>query len=271
MTDEAGTPLPASIPNDLISSLLATALLFALPSPPPAPPDGGSLLFPRKGPIPGRQFDVPGAIAEVEIPGRMEALGTPVRVRAVKSTEPLPTLMSHFLREFRRAGLFIPPRESLSGPPRSGFLVGYDVRTRIGYTVFFQQNDDGTITVIQGEGHVGERTLAKQPTDFAPLFPGAHDVLRSEIEGSRTISYVSDESAAEVAAFYEAVLPKEGFELLEPGLFQRGPTQLRVFVRRTGEKGAYVLLTTQGSASPTVEPSPTVQSSDVLDFPEPKR
>ncbi len=84
-------------------------------------PDGGL-------PEPTRRlrFDVPHAIDQVEVPEMLRALGVPVRLRAVRSSDKPEALMGHFVQAMDKAGLFIAP-STTELPGHMPHLTGLDV------------------------------------------------------------------------------------------------------------------------------------------------
>jgi hypothetical protein len=177
-----------------------------------------------------RSFQVPRAVSEVQVPDSLQAVGMPVHLRAVKSSEKLGVLVDYFRREFEKADLFVPEAEEVSsfGLPH---LTAFDPEARISYSVFFQLNRDETVTVILGEAHLAERR-ADTAADFAPLFPGASSVLRSNVEAARSVSYDAPASPDEVVAFYRETLGSAGYEQVEPGVFFKHGSRLQLTVRR---------------------------------------
>jgi hypothetical protein len=216
-------------------------------------PDGGT---PDAGPqeLTRRlRFDVPHAIDEAEVPEMMRALGVPVRLRAVRSSDKPEVLMRHFAQAMNKAGLFIAPN-TMELPGNMPHLTGLDVDNGVSYSVLLQSNLDGTTTVILGEAYLHARH-EEPASNLAPLYPGAKGVLQASQESARTISYTVQALPSEVSAFYQKALAAEGLREEEPGIFS-GPTRtVRVWIQsRPGGQSSVLLLIYPSTSPPPTPP-----------------
>jgi hypothetical protein len=212
------------------------------------PPDGGPLRLARR-----LRFDVPHAIAEAEVPEMMRALGVPVRLRAVRSSDKPEVLMRHFAQAMDKADLFIAPN-TMELPGHMPHLTGLDVDNGVSYSVLLQPNLDGTTTVILGEAYLHARR-EESASDLAPLYPGAKGVLQASQESARTLSYTVQALPAEVNAFYQKAFAAEGLQEVEPGIFSGPSRTVRVWIQPKPGGQASVLLLIYPSASPPPPPA----------------
>jgi hypothetical protein len=209
-------------------------------------PDGGTPVSAR--PL---RFDVPHAIAEAEVPEMMRALGVPVRLRAVRSSDKPEVLMRHFAQAMGKAGLFIAPN-TLELPGKMPHLTGLDVDNGVSYSVLLQPNVDGTTTVILGEAYLHARR-EEPASDLAPLYPGAKGVLHASQESARTIIYNVQASPAEVSAFYQKALAAEGLREVEPGIFSGPARTVRVWIQpKPGGQASVLLLIYPSTSAPSL-------------------
>ncbi len=184
-------------------------------------------------------WDVPRVVDSVDVPGVMRADGIPVKLRSVRSAERPEVILQHLVNRFEAAGFYLPPdshRTQLVAEPQ---LTALDTDRLISYTFFLQSNRDGTTTVLLGEANLG--LARKEQNTFAPVFPGGTDLLRSEMEGARTLSYGVVAEPEKVGAFYLAELRKAGFTEAADGVWRRGREELRVGVR-PGQGGRVAVL-----------------------------
>lgn len=168
-------------------------------------------------------WDVPEAIDEVPMGKAPSAAGRPMKLRAVRSRWGPDKLRQKLVRDFQKAGLVIPP-----GLPQNlplPYIAAIDGRRMISYSAFFQANRDGSTTLILGEVDLEARVSA---APVAPVFPGAVDVVTSDVEVMRSVSYRAKASPAEVLAFYREVLGRAGYRDSGGGVFERGPERVQV-------------------------------------------
>ncbi|MHB8879028.1 MAG: hypothetical protein ACYC8T_35450 [Myxococcaceae bacterium] len=189
------------------------------------------------------QWEVPGALESVSVPGATEAAGYPVQMRAVKSSLRFEPLLEHFARSFVKAGLYVAPFDKQAQGFREVRLTGLDTGRQIAYTVFFQPNPDQTTTVVLTEAELGQRNPSPGAGElFAPVFPEAAKPLVSRLEGARSLVYtVTGAGAEEVQRFYRDTLGRAGYVERSPGAFGRDDEELQVMVTaRRGGPGVVV-------------------------------
>src|SRR5450432_2951367 len=175
-----------------------------------------------------RMWDVPDALGAVDVPGRVEAAGMPVAMHAVRSKRDAASLEQSFRKQFADAGLYLPALKPLSVHRQ---VTGLDVDTFIAYTVFLQENADHTTTAVLTETFIGERKRGVQDVKFAPLMPGAKEMIVTTSEGIEAVSYRVEASADQVKHFYADVLGKAGYTEKSNGQFERASEILRIRVR----------------------------------------
>ena len=202
-------------------------------------------------------WDVPRVLETVDVPGVMKANGIPVKLRSVRSAERPEVILQQLVDRFEAAGFYIPPDSHRTQWVAEPQLTALDTDRLISYTFVLQPNADGTTTVLLGEANLG--LARKEQGTFAPVFPGGTDLLRSEMEGARTLSYSVAAEPEKVGAFYLASLREAGFTEEADGLWRRGREELRVGVRPgPGGRVAVLLVqrTTAEDAQPALKPEP---------------
>jgi hypothetical protein len=176
----------------------------------------------------GFVWDIPEVVHEVSVPGTLVSGGLPMSIRAVKSRWKADALLKKLAADFLRAGLWIPPPSAQPQILPLPYLAALDGRTLVSYSVFFQENRDGTTTLILGVAALERRGKS---TPLAPVFPGGSSLLTSDVEGMRAMSYSVRAAPAEVQAFYRDVLGRGGYREAAPGRFLRGTETLSVDVK----------------------------------------
>lgn len=200
-------------------------------------------------------WDVPQVVGAVDVPGVMMADGIPVRIHAVRSKEKPQVLLQHLVDRFLAWGFFIPPVEQQAQPFRQPQLTALDTERLISYTVILQPYPDGTTAV-----YLGEADLSQPPSrssSFAPIFPGASEVLHSDVEAARSLTYSAAAKQPEVEAFYREELGKAGYSEVEKNLYRNDSDELQVMVRPAkGEQVSVVVIrraNTQTALGPDYE------------------
>lgn len=207
-------------------------------------------------------WDVPKVLEAVAMPGVMRADGIPVKLRSVKSAEKPQVILQQLVDRFEAAGFYIPPDKHRTQWLAEPALTALDTDRLISYTFALQPNPDGTTTVILGEANLG--MARREQAAFAPVFPGGKDLMQSEMEGARTMTYLAEAEPEKVRGFYVEQLREAGFSETTVGTWRRNGEELRVAVRpvKPGTVAVIVLRRT------TVE---DVMESDVQEGPQPVR
>lgn len=184
----------------------------------------------------------PRMVSRVEVPGTLQALGVPVRMQVLRLEGNIDALWGEYAAAFKRAGFFIPPRErqrSFNGIP---MLTAYDPARKLSYSVALWANADGTVNAMLAEANLGQRRAEREHDAIAPVYPNASDVLVSQQEGARLMTYSARATAKEVSQFYGETLAKAGFTRdPESGGFLRGGERLDVQVRPADAKHPEVI------------------------------
>jgi hypothetical protein len=194
-------------------------------------------------------LEVPEAIEEVQVDEMVDALGVPVKLRAVRSRMKAPELKKHFQKAFSKAGLFVPDDDEVENPGPLPHVTGYDVEAHVSYSVLLQTNLDGTTTVIVGEAYL-HAAQPKKSDAFAPMYPGGSAPLVVAMESGKSLSYSAKAPPDQILKFYRETLSASGFKESEPQLFERAGTALKLWLkpRPSGETGVVVLQTSTASA-----------------------
>jgi hypothetical protein len=197
-------------------------------------------------------WDVPKVVEEIEVPGIMRADGIPVKLRSVKSTERPEVILQHMVDRFQAWGFYIPRKRTqwLREPQ----LTALDTDRLISYTFIIQTNPDGTTTVVLGEANLREKTAKMSP--IAPVYPGAKEVVTSDLEVARSVTYLlSGQASPDVEGFYRRELTQLGYTQLEPGIYRKGTEELMVTVRPAkGNQLSVVVLSRTATVENTRSP-----------------
>lgn len=207
-------------------------------------------------------WDVPRVLEAVEMPGVMRADGIPVKLRSVKSAEKPQVILQHLVDRFEAAGFYIPPDKHRTQWLAEPQLTALDTDRLISYTFVLQPNPDGTTTVVLGEANLG--LARREQTAFAPVFPGGTDLMQSDMEGARTMTYLAAAAPEKVRDFYLTELRGAGFSEEPPGTWRRGGEELRVSVRPIKEGRVAVIVMRRTVVENGMEP-------DVREGPQPVR
>ncbi|ATB31964.1 hypothetical protein [Melittangium boletus] len=174
-------------------------------------------------------WDVPRVLETVDVPDIIRADGIPVKLRSVKSAEKPQVILQHLVDRFEAAGFYIPPDEHRTQRLKEPQLTALDTDRLISYTFFLQPNPDGTTSVLLGEANLAQ--ARREQTTFAPVYAGAQELMQSEMEGARALSYTVEAEPAKVSEFYVEELRTAGFSETEEGLWRRGTEELQIGVR----------------------------------------
>jgi hypothetical protein len=181
-----------------------------------------------------------------------------MRLRAVRSRWGAEKLRAKLAADFLAAGLFIPPARDLPQALPLPYIAAIDGLRMISYSVLFQVNRDGTTTLVLGEVDLQARAGA---TPAAPTFPGAVDILSSDVEAMRSVSYRAKATPDEVRSFYREVLGRSGYQDAGGGTYERGAERVSVTTQPAGNGLLrVVVLTTAGGAGPAVRDAPPAPS-----------
>ncbi|HEX8441084.1 hypothetical protein [Archangium sp.] len=196
-------------------------------------------------------WDVPRVVESVDVPDVMRADGIPVKLRSVKSAEKPEVIVQHLVKRFEAAGFFIPPDGHRTQRLAEPQLTALDTDRLISYTFILQPNPDGTTTVVLGEANLG--MARKEQSAFAPVFPGGTDVMQSDMEGARTLTYSVTAEQGKVRDFYLKELRAAGFTETSPGTWHRTGEELRVAIR-PGPAGRVVVIILRRTTTEEVLP-----------------
>jgi hypothetical protein len=234
----------------MLSALLMLALASApvkAPAPAKAPP------APVKAAPSPLEWQVPGHVSTLEVPGKMDVAGIPVRFLVHTSREPVEKLLQHFANAFSEAGFYIQRNQKRRAA--QPHLAALDTRSLTSYTVILNPEPGGLTTVVVGEARLKEFQPAAPPSSL-PVFPGGSDLLHANFEGARTLSYKVTAKEADIRAWYREQLGRAGFSEEAPLLFRRQEQELRVSLEsEAGRISVFLFLqTAPGTESLGLEP-----------------
>lgn len=193
--------------------LTSTSAQAASPDAGVASSDAG-VVVPARPPF---TWDVPGVLYGVEVPETLDANGTPVRLRALRSTWDIDSVFRHIAKSFVAYGLYVAPEEHQVAAARGYQITGLDVDTMVAYTAYLQPEGKGTLVVLGESWHAVKQT--KQVEGFTATFPGAQDLTTFRSEAGDAMTYTAGAPPEVVLAFYRDVLGRSGYREKEAGVF----------------------------------------------------
>ncbi|WP_224247850.1 hypothetical protein [Hyalangium gracile] len=194
------------------------------------------------------RWEVPGLVTQVEVPGRMNMAGIPIRLQAYTSRHSVQQLLQHFATAFDEAGFYIERNQrQFAAQPH---LTALDTKTFTAYTVILEREPSGLTSVVIGEAKLGAAAPPARPSSTL-LYPGAQSPVQGDFEGARTLAYQVVASKEQVADWYREQLTRAGFQEEAPGIFRRSEQELRLNLTQSGGSVQVgVFLTTAGAAAP---------------------
>jgi hypothetical protein len=205
-------------------------------SPAPAEGEGGER---RKRAF---SWSVPGMVSHVDIAGTIVAQGIPMKLHMVESSWKPPELFDHFGKVFTQAGFYIPPPKHQLVVHGAATLTAMDVERMLVYTVIMRISPDGKTTkVFLGTSNM-EQAKSAASQAFVPIYPGARNVLTSDVEVGRTLGFVTSARPEELHAFYRRVLTEKGFQEESPGVYFKDRERIEVLARPSDKDGLSVLI-----------------------------
>jgi hypothetical protein len=181
-------------------------------------------------------WDVPGVVDMAPVGNQLEARGIPMQVQLVRSKWKLDELRRHYYERFRKAGFHIPKDQSPLPGLNLPRLTALDPEQLLSYTLILYAEADGTTTLLLGAADVSQRRLGAAPDTFAPVFPGASDVVASNVELARSVTFQVGATPEEVGHFYRETMGAAGYREVEPGVFSGPDGTVRLATRPGGKK-----------------------------------
>ncbi|MFN0062390.1 MAG: hypothetical protein ACKVPX_07720 [Myxococcaceae bacterium] len=173
------------------------------------------------------EWKVPEALGRMEIQGETMADGVPVRMRVVRTKANYNYLLQWFADYFESWGFYVAPPDRQLRSPAAPMITALDTASNITYTVIFQPGPKGTFSLVLAEADHSRKQKSPPAGDFVPLPEGASDVFRSQLEGTRTLTFRVSQPRNAVMRFYRVQLEKRGFRQ-EEGTFQKDGTRIQV-------------------------------------------
>lgn len=209
---------------------------------PPAPK------APEPAPRKPFRWEVPGLIAWVDSAGPQISDGVPLTLQLARSKLSAETLLQHFVDSFAKAGFFIPPAEDQVQAFREPQITALDTEKLIAYTVVFQENPDGTVTLILGTSNLSQYKPGQAMSlSWAPMPPGAKQLMHTQMEAGQSAAFTVASSKEQVMAFYGEAMKKAGFEQQEPGVFRRGGEVITLYIQQQAGEIAVSLTRRMGA------------------------
>lgn len=194
------------------------------------------------------EWDVPGIVSHVDVAGTQEALGIPMKLHAVTSSWKPDALFKHFAEQFQKAGFFIPPPSGQTPVHGAVSLTALDVDRLLAYSVIMRLNPDGKTTkVLLGTANVGQ-IRTPESTAFAPVYPGADNLVTINVEVGKSLSYVTKATPQQLADFYREAMTKLGYTEKQPGVYRKGREAVEVLGRPVPQGGLSVIVTSRNGS-----------------------
>ena len=187
----------------------------------------------------------------------MRADGVPVQISAVRVAGKPQDFVQRYVDAFRDAGLFVPLGSAQPAVSQIPMLTAIDPSHRISFTVLFQDNGDGSTTLIQGEAHLAKRVAPATGLLSTLVPPGAQEQLTTALEGAELLTYRVIAKPDVISAFTAHALKGAGYraDAQAAGVFQRGSDEVQLQMHADGLVQR-VVLSHRRSEAPVTEPTP---------------
>jgi hypothetical protein len=193
--------------------------------------DGG-LLGPQHPPF---VWHISNIVESIEIPGIVMSNGFPVKMHALRVKQTEDAVFHELGEQFVSQGLYVKPMAKQPQLFKQYQLTGLDGDRGISYTAIVEPHKDGTCTVVLGEANIAEGLQIRKRgdgADFAPLYPKAEGVTRTQAEGLQTMMFHTIDPEADVLAFYEKELKLRGYLPAGKYAFRKGDDEIKLVARR---------------------------------------
>ncbi|MFT3840933.1 MAG: hypothetical protein QM723_28340 [Myxococcaceae bacterium] len=155
---------------------------------------------------------LPNVLSQAPVAGELKSLGgTEVKAKAYRVKLKPREAMEWVVDSFRRLDLYVPPPDKqfeISGMPQ---ITGYDGPNQRSYTAIFEDNHDGTTTLIAGTADLANYKWATGGHSL-PVFPGASGAVESQTEQGTVLSYQVTAKPEELDSFYAQVFSDAGWK-----------------------------------------------------------
>lgn len=155
---------------------------------------------------------LPNVVSQAPVAGELKSIGgTEVKAKAYRVKLKPREAMEWVLDSFRRHDLYVPPpgkQFEMAGMPQ---ITGYDGPNQRSYTAIFEDNHDGTTTLIAGTADLANYKWATGGHSL-PVFPGASGAVESETEQGTVLSYQVTAKPEELDSFYAQVFGDAGWK-----------------------------------------------------------
>ena len=206
-----------------LAVLLVATVTWAAPppaAPPPAAPAPASNSFLK---------DIPGQVTQPTAPEKTVVDGVTVEASTLVSSKDVATLKAHFRALFQRHGLYLPEETEKVKMQLGEHVTALDTENLISYTVILQPSGRKATTVIVSSANLGKRE-PKAVAAFAPVYPGATQVMSTQLEWMKTMNYTTTATPAEIRAFYREKLTALGYEARPDDEFVKGNERIGLTV-----------------------------------------
>jgi hypothetical protein len=174
-------------------------------------------------------WHISNIVESIEIPGIVISNGFPVKMHALRVKQTEDEVFHELGEQFVSQGLYMKQMSKQPQLLKQYQLTGLDGDRGISYTAIVEPHRDGTCTVVLGEANIAEGLQLRKRGDggdFAPLYPKAQGVTRTQAEGLQTMMFHTIDPEADVIAFYDKELKLRGY----------APAGRSVYRKSTGEE-----------------------------------
>jgi hypothetical protein len=194
---------------------------------------------------------------------RTDSQGIVIKQTTCISKESPEALAGYFATKFKAAGLYFPPELKKYRVPNGSIVSALDTENLVSHTAWLQPNGKYT-TILLTEADVSHVEPAKASEQIAPLYPGATDVMSSRIEGTKTMTYQTTATPAQVRGFYTDVLSKDGYAPQSDQVwYVKGDQRISIHVSAGVTKRFVVVSVVNGGPAETIPPHVPVTEAPI--------
>lgn len=180
-------------------------------------------------------WNISNIVESIDIPGIVMSNGFPVKMHSLRVKQTEEEVFRELADQFTSQGLYVKEMKKQPQLLKQWQLTGLDGERGISYTAFVEPHKDGTCTLVLGEANIAEGLKIRKRgdgVDFAPLYPKAQGVTRTQAEGYETMVFHTVDSEADVLAFYERELKSRGYTASGHNIFHKNGEELKLVARR---------------------------------------
>jgi hypothetical protein len=197
-------------------------------------------------------WNISNIVESIDIPGIVMSNGFPVKMHALRVKQTEDEVFHELADQFQSQGLYVKPMAQQPQLLKQWQLTGLDGDRGISYTAFVEPHKDGTCTVVLGEANIAEGLKIRRRgtgADFAPVYPHAQGVTRTNAEGYQTMVFHTVDGELDVLSFYEKELKALGYTAFGHNVFRKQGEEIKLVARRIDGVLNVVLSRSSGALS----------------------